>query len=177
MKQTVIFLDIDGVLRPFRPYRRVRTQKENIHIMLQKKYGDHRYQKLDEGILKNVYFDWSKEAIAALHTVLKETNAVIVLSSSWRLFYSLSEMKLLLHLHDLDAFLSDKTENLGNRAEEIKQYLKQHREIKHYLVLDDIPMEHEFPNHALTTKEYFKKDQITKALAILDKPVSNITKV
>lgn len=161
-----IFLDIDGVLRPFIQYHPIRTKKEHLGSFLSRRYHDSRYQTIDEGTLQSVLYDFHKEAIHTLQEVIAITNASIILTSSWRIFHSIDDMNLLFRLHDLN-YIIDKTPYLNSRKDEIQEYLNKHSEISSYVIIDDIPLEKAFPNHAITTKEYLKESDKQRILDIL----------
>jgi len=115
----VIFLDIDGVL----------VNRESLR--------------------KNSGFKavGNQGCIRVLNKILGQTGAVIVISSSWRLFYSLDELRLILKTWGVSGEIIDKTPDLSayyrdrwdvpERGDEIWSWLGRHREVTSFVVIDD----------------------------------------
>lgn len=109
----IIFLDVDGVLN------------SNDYI----KYASKSNLK---GILEEV----NPKAIEMLKYALDITGAQIVVSSSWRNLRKFESLKKLFSEYGID--LNEKTPMVSeDRGLEIKQYLKEHPDVKQYLILDD----------------------------------------
>lgn len=112
----VIFLDIDGVLNSA-AYDRERTDSDgNIDV----------------------------SRFVLLKQIVDETNAQIVLSSSWRKHWEPEEEKcdavggeLNRSFHAAGLCIADKTPILGSRQEEISSWLDTHPHIANYVILDD----------------------------------------
>lgn len=138
----VIFLDFDGVIAP-----------------CQYHFGS----------------TFSKSACSNLQEILtKDTEARIVISSSWRRF-GLEKNREILKENGIDSSkIIDLTTSEGgwepeNRVAQIDSWLKNHKKIDNYLVLDDYPMP-KFDNNCVKTNSYIgltKKD-VEIALAILN---------
>ena len=115
----IIFLDIDGVLN-------------NNRTMSSAPSG---CIGIGNSLLDNLYH------------IVKETNAKIVLSSTWKKDWDRNPNKckpdglyLNKKLRQKNIFIFDKIDDnisLSKRGCAINKYLKQHPEIKHYLILDD----------------------------------------
>lgn len=136
----VIFLDIDGVLQPGYSQKRFNYNLDELKTELAKRYNEPGYEQLNKYDLGAVYYDWHPEAINWLKKLLKETNAVIVISSDWRNSNSLEALRLFFKIYDLDQYVVDVTPKLEyRRAEEIKAYLAEHPEIEKFVVIDDVP--------------------------------------
>ena len=117
----IIFLDVDGVLNNAsyikKCYKRSINKKKTIYSG------------------KNVPFD--PHNLKNLAKIVNKTGAKIVLSSTWRIFKS--------HIYVLEARLAeyglriyDKTDNINMiKGAEITEWLKQHRDIENYVVIDD----------------------------------------
>lgn len=163
-----IFLDIDGVLNC------VETFMKNYEIW---RNTGKRPVDLDE------------EKIKYLSKIVKETNAIIVLSSAWRSGFTKVEEGLipgesrdskalfeLLLKHDITLYDKTGRNKDANRAEEIKDYLNQHQEIEEYLILDDecLSLNDEMKKHYIETTFNSDKDNglleshIDKAIQILN---------
>ena len=121
----IIFLDIDGVLATNSTYGKGMNNKWNSYM-----------------------FD--PKCVAVLNFILQETGAEIILSSDWRLTYSLQEMReIFAHNYVLKGpigFTQDSYGyseiNLVGRADEIKMWLDLHspnRDIK-WVAIDYIDM-------------------------------------
>lgn len=116
-----IFLDCDGVLNNKRYtekcYKKSINKKNTVYSG------------------KNVPFD--PYNLKNLAKIVKKTDAKIVLSSTWRIYKS--------HIYVLEARLAeyglriyDKTDNINMiKGAEITEWLKQHRDIENYVVIDD----------------------------------------
>ena len=117
----VIFLDVDGVLNNI----------DNIKKCCKKSIN--KKETFYSG--KNVPFDI--KCLKNLAKVVKKTGAKIVLSSTWRIYKS--------HIYVLEARLAeyglriyDKTDIINMiKGAEITEWLKQHRDIENYVVIDD----------------------------------------
>lgn len=72
-------------------------------------------------------------AIGLVRKLCEETDASIVLSSSWRIIHSVHECA-----NGLDLPIFDKTPNSnGNRGSQIREWLKAHPEVLTYAIVDD----------------------------------------
>lgn len=81
-------------------------------------------------------FGLSKPCLKQLERIIKETNAKIVLSSTWRLFpETLSFLKKNLKYREL--YVYDVTPVSGKRGAEIEEWLDTHSDIDSYVILDD----------------------------------------
>lgn len=118
-----IFLDIDGVLNDSNTIKRVKESGKRI--------------KINEEMLKR------------LVKIVKETNAKIVLSSTWRGFFDKQNNKIipiyeegyllenLFQKHDLHFFDITPFDENRNRTKEINIYLNNHPEIEDFIIIDD----------------------------------------
>lgn len=123
----IIFLDIDGVLNTSKTF-----------------YDNYVYFK-KTGIRK---IPLDEERIVYLKEIIQKTEAKIVLSSSWRLYFEKNiklrpineyAQKLVDLLSKYDLFIYDITpmERLGVRQNEINMYLESHPDIDSFVILDD----------------------------------------
>lgn len=122
----VIFLDIDGVMNIFT--------------------ADY----IAEG------FPWSgyePSAVKNLNDIISETDAKLVISSTWRLHYTKEEMQEGLsrwgvagEVIDMtgicDGLRTKKDFSASSRASEIYDWLADHADVRSYVSLDDIDMRH-----------------------------------
>lgn len=113
-----IFLDIDGVLR---------THKSDLEWS----------QILGVPIPESVYdrrFD--RKIVSYINEVAGYTRAKIVVTSTWRVKYSLEELRQIFRDNGISAEIVGKTDIGLNRGEEIEQYISDN-EIESYVVIDD----------------------------------------
>jgi hypothetical protein len=146
----IIFLDHDGVIC-------LSTEWGN-RFKKQKKVG----RKLSQSVLSlpvDARFDnFNKKAIGVLNSILEETGAEIVVSSDWKKWATVEEMgeyyeskgiikkpiAFTKFLQDCDIpqnFPWSRTYDLEqSRSLEIKQYLRDHPEVTHWVAVDDLNM-------------------------------------
>ena len=113
-----IFLDIDGVLR---------THKSDLEWS----------QILGVPIPESAYdrrFD--RKIVSYINEVAGYTRAKIVVTSTWRVKYSLEELRQIFRDNGISAEIVGKTDIGLNRGEEIEQYISDN-EIESYVVIDD----------------------------------------
>jgi hypothetical protein len=149
----VIFLDIDGVLVTSETLQR-----------------------------KNKTRHFCEKAVAQLNRILQETDAEIVLSSSWRIGASLSKLNSHFFDEGVAKPIVDFTPNIMNksesglylgveRKEEIKSWLANHLEVSNFVVIDD-DWDARIENHFVKTSIFQKgltERLADKAIKILNK--------
>jgi hypothetical protein len=84
-------------------------------------------------------------ALALVRKLCAATDCVIVLSSTWRLNYTIEEVA-----HYLDLPIMAATPDLGDsnaRTDEIALWLKRHPQIKDYAIVDDLSLDFDEPEH------------------------------
>lgn len=118
----VIFLDFDGVMD---------TMKYVLYLT------KHNLPEKDEfGVL----FD--PECIAALKHIIDKTNAEVVISSSWKDYMDLEQLKIMWEKRHLPGIPVDTTPSIStHREEEINAWLNQCSEPCQYVIIDDWPHE------------------------------------
>ena len=131
------------------------------------------YQKLDIYDLGAVYYDWSKRSVNFLQKLCDGTGVKIVISSSWKRSRSLSDLKMLFHIHGLDQYVIDTTPNLDSdgRGAEIETYLNAHPEIKQFVILDDEDVSWRWDNlkdNMVLCPGELREEQFERAKVILD---------
>jgi len=172
--QKVIFLDIDGVIQPITSQKRFRYDLEQLRKDLAEKFKDEEYLTLDKYDLGAIYYDWDKEAVSLLKQLCEKTDAKIVISSNWKDFANLSRLKKYFKIHGLGEYVVDVTPTLSypqGREDEIEQYLKEHPNIKKFVIFDDSYVDRlsgKFPNEFLYCKYRLDKNIYDKALKILN---------
>lgn len=116
-----IFLDIDGVL----------NNQSHIIELRDNVLGKEQYTQLVKD-LGEIPFDY--RSCRLLQELIKETDAKVILSSTWRISSELIkgiEKYAGIKITDITPTLNDK------RGKEIQQYLNEHNEITNYVILDD----------------------------------------
>lgn len=114
----VIFLDIDGVLN---------SGEWDVYV-----------QSFIYGARFNSCYLLSQEMILRLQNVVFQTNAEIVLTSSWRTNErAMDALRRQLSLYHLS--IKDTTVNYayGNRADEVKLWIESHSNVTSYVIIDD----------------------------------------
>ena len=128
MKNSIIFLDIDGVLATDKQYRTKKTSKSYV--------------------TKYDVYPFDKKCVEVFNEILSETNADIVLSSDWQLYWSLEELNEIFKINGVDKSPFDITNQIKvkftsstsfDRASAINKYTKTHN-ITDYVVIDDLDM-------------------------------------
>ena len=114
----VIFLDIDGVLNS--------------------EEWDRYVQSFTYGARLNSCYLLSQEMILRLQNVVFQTNAEIVLTSSWRTNErAMDALRRQLNLYHLSIRDTTVSYAYGNRADEVKLWIKSHSNITSYAIVDD----------------------------------------
>ena len=115
---TIIFLDIDGVLR---------THKSDLEWSL----------KLNVPIPERV-FDrkFNPKAVSNINQLIYYTKAKIVVSSTWRTQFTLQQLKDIFRSNGITGEVIDKTPIGLTRGEEIQEWIDYHG-VDSYVVIDD----------------------------------------
>lgn len=114
----VIFLDIDGVLN---------SEEWDMYV-----------QSFIYGARFNSCYLLSQEMILRLQNVVFQTNAEIVLTSSWRTNErAMDALRRQLNLYHLSIRDTTVSYAYGNRADEVKLWIKSHSNITSYAIVDD----------------------------------------
>jgi len=128
MKRPTIFLDIDGVLA---------TDKQ--FFMSRARY----HGKSPVAAELGVPYPFDPGCVDKLNQILRDTGARIVLSSDWRLHWSLSDMALIFRMNGVESVPYDATTNLPManlemaRAAEIGDYVSENG-LTDFVVIDDL---------------------------------------
>ena len=115
---TIIFLDIDGVLR---------THKSDLeHSIISGKN------------IPTKVFDrkFDSKSVNNINYIIHYTGAKIVVSATWRNNFSIEELKIIFKDRGINGDVIDKTEVGLTRGEEIRDWLDRN-EINNYVVIDD----------------------------------------
>lgn len=154
----VIFLDIDGVLV---------TRNSII------------YQYLNFPDDTSIRF--SKKAVKNLNKLIRLTKAKIVISSTWRLFHSLEDLKNIIKKQGISGEIISTTsvekatiEEGIPRGQKISDWLEQHPEVEQYVIIDDDVQADCIQFHPYNCVEtsykrgFSPEDRFNEALAILN---------
>ncbi len=83
---------------------------------------------------------FDKECVAALNEILNETNAIIVLSSTWKKVWDLKRLDFIFKFNGVVKSPLDVTEDFNNREKEITDYV-QRKNVSDFVILDDLPLD------------------------------------
>lgn len=169
-QRSVLFLDIDGVLQPDQSIHRYRfhIQKEDKGNLYPNAIADQtgieHLRDLKWYDVAAVSLDWEEDAVSNLREILLGCGKKIeiVLSSSWRETKSLEDMKALFAVHNLDFFLTDMCplDNFCSKRRAIELYLKEHPDLKDYVIVDDENLLADFPGHFVYCTDAFLTSRI-----------------
>jgi len=159
----IIFLDIDGVLNHEDWFEKVQKpmSKAAKEIEILGKMGN------------CIFWTWhiDPEKVELIHKIQKETDAKIVLSSSWR---HMEDVKRILEMRNIDFIdvTPDFIETDGDRGEEIQDWLHNHPEVTHFVIIDDDSdmLETQMNNFIQTDGQMgLQKEHVKQAIEILNK--------
>ena len=173
----VIFLDHDGVM--------CLSQQWGGRVKKKRKYCSAHGSTPDNLLPVECRFDnFDEKAVKVLNSILEETGAEIVVSSDWKLYANLEEMKDLFtkynviktpiaftpNLVDFDKETADlyawKGWNARARIQEIRKYLEEHTEVEKWVAVDDLEMGREGLENCVLTPN---SNEGIKQLGIRDK--------
>lgn len=163
--ENIIYLDIDGVLAPKRMFAPYGFDPE-LKARLVRSKNDPTIGKLPDTLVHQVYHHFDSQSCQYIRELAQEFNAKIVITSSWRLFYNLEQMKAILNIFDLGPYVADLTLEGLPRYRVIQDHIKSHN-VKRYLVIDDLNMERQFPNHFVLANYRFDQDHYKQARKLL----------
>lgn len=156
----VIFLDIDGVLNHENHYKWLTETDEPTPL-----------QRV------HPYSEFNPESCKILNRIIDETNAKIVLSSTWRLdgipyMNNIFKHVGIFHeLYDITPSLAHKYDTTLCRGKEIDKWLSKHLEVTKYVILDDDTdmEEHQLPFFIKTDpyKDGLNNEVANKVIEIL----------
>jgi len=156
----VIFLDIDGVIA---------TTREHNMTHLAKTY-----------VTKYNVYPFNPKAVKVLNEILEETQATIIMSSDWKLYFDLEQLADIFEINGVnqapklvtsDFYKKHKGKELEDiRTIEIKAFLEEHQ-VDNYIVVDDLDMSEGFGDRFFLCGDSFEgikktglKDKIIKRL-------------
>lgn len=155
----IIFLDFDGVLSTdnyLDPIRAANRKTEDCFGRL---------------------FD--PKCVDSLKRIVEITDARIVITSSWRNYLSIFQFFLLWQFRKMPGIMAGITPNCSiYRGDEIDRWLKKHKNISRYVILDDmdyLQFKNEQSSHLVTTDHFkgLQTENIQQAIAILKTNIKN----
>jgi hypothetical protein len=120
---------------------------------------------------------FDKKCVAALNEILNETNAIIVLSSTWKKVWDLKRLDFIFKFNGVIKSPLDITDDFNNREKEITDYV-QRKNVSDFVILDDMHMDI-FPKNFVkcSMNEGLKEEGIKKRAISVLKRSSNPLKV
>lgn len=108
--------------------------------------------------------------VAALRRVVDSTGADIVITSSWRHYLNILELRLMWWLRKMPGKIVGRTPRVsGDRGLEIQRWLSRHRDVEGYVILDDMDQRQFEPDqacHLLTCNHMAGLSQVDSDVAI-----------
>lgn len=120
----VIFLDVDGVLN-------------NETLAAEIGWGGH-FEEYEEATRDRIR--WFQKSVDNLRSIVEETDSQIVISSTWRVHFSVKKFKEMFAVYGWDnAPVIDRTPiTRKSRGIEINRWLVDHK-VEGYVIIDDYP--------------------------------------
>ncbi len=118
---------------------------------------------------------FDKACVAALNEILQETNAIIVLSSTWKKVWDLKRLDFIFKFNGVIKSPLDVTDDLNNREKEITDYVAR-KNVSDFVILDDMHMDI-FPKNFIKCNmhEGLKQEGIKeRAISILKRSASPV---
>ena len=130
----VLFLDFDGVLNSYQSATFWHNKKD------QEKWENEMYSSWTGTLKEYIAHEFCPIAMSNVEELVRRVPDVkIVISSTWRLGETVDTLKEILKPSKLiaDAIIGV-TESFSNiRGNEIKKWLDEHKEVTHYVIVDD----------------------------------------
>jgi hypothetical protein len=155
----VIFLDIDGVLECRRrpPADLSKTDWPN---------EPEAASKLDPHLVEYVQSHFDQDSCQRIRSLAEEFHADLVITSSWRNYFSLEQMQNMFSLVGLGEFVTGATPCGTPRCSVIESYIYSH-DIDRYIVIDDLDMSSAFGFRFVESLDIFEEESYKKARRLL----------
>lgn len=156
-----IFLDIDGVINPNRKSTTYHFDY-SLPNTLAKKLNHPKIANLNVYLVNQVYSCFSKESINYLKQLIEKYNVQIIITSSWRIVYSLDQLQTMFDIFGLGKYIKATTPLISPRTKAIQEFINEHN-ITSYVILDDFDMSNVFDYHFIYVRNYFNEQDFKKA--------------
>lgn len=150
----ILFLDIDGVLNP--PICPQYELDFALSDKLAAKLNNPSIKKLNIYFVNQVYYGFDKKSCELIKKLAQEFEAKIVLTSSWRLYYTKDEIEGMFEIVGIKDTFIDFTVHGNPRNNVIMEYVHTHN-VKRYLVIDDFDMRNNFGYRFIQTAQCFNE--------------------
>lgn len=113
-------------------------------------------------------YPFTPACVKLLNALLRTTGAEIVLSSTWRLHYTLPELDAIFRWNGAIRTPMDITPEMGNRDVEIRHFVQEHQ-IQQFLIIDDLPLTC-YPDRFVQTNSHrgITQADLLRGIEILD---------
>lgn len=159
--KTCIFLDIDGVINPSKTNMHYNLDY-NLPQTLAKQSNHPEIATLNPYLVNQVFACFSKESIKLIHQLILKYDAQIVITSSWRIIYSLKDLQTMFDIFDLGKYVTGITPLITPRTKAIQEYITQNN-IMSFIILDDFDMSRIFDYHFICVRNCFDTQDFIKA--------------
>ncbi len=145
LTEPVIFLDFTGVLEPPAYPAALGRPVEGLNLRLSFELDEPVLADIDNRVVNAVKNQFDPAACAYVQKLVSEYHASIVITSSWRIFHPLSQLRALLKIHHI-SHVEGVLPPGSVRSELIRAYLRTHQ-ISRYIILDDMDLSKPFGIH------------------------------
>ena len=160
----VLFLDIDGVLQSHHvPDYEFDFDLNN---KLAKELHNDTIKSLNIYFTNQICFGFDPDSCLYLRNLVEEFDARIVLTSSWRLYYTRQEIEAMFDILGMKGAYLGNTKIGTSRSEVIKQFVKEHN-IEQYLIIDDFNLSKAFGSRFIRTYDHFDQNNYNQARFLL----------
>lgn len=111
-----------------------------------KKLNHPKIATLNAYLVNQVYYCFSKESIQLLKQLIEKYDAQIIITSSWRIVYSLEQLQAMFDIFDLGKYVKSVTTLISPRTKAIQEFINENN-VTSYIILDDFDMSNAFDYH------------------------------
>lgn len=156
----VIFLDIDGVVNPYKTSLQPWQPIADLHKTKAREKDWPGIEDLGEKMINQFWNGFDHAACKRIHDLQKEFDAEIIITSSWRVYYNLDQLRSIFKLFDIE--IQGLLPMGFPRSDIILNYVRNHH-IQHWIALDDMDMERSLGYHFIRTDSSFSQADFEKA--------------
>jgi hypothetical protein len=160
----VIFLDIDGVLHPYRSKKKDVPYQKDLHKKMARIKNNPAIEKLSEKMVNQFMSTFDADACSYIRKLQEEFDAQIVVTSSWRVYYNFEALQAIFALFDIQ--IHDLLPMGFPRSDQIKAYARNHH-LSGYAAIDDMDMSKPLASHFVHTDNVMNEADYQKARRIL----------